>query len=163
MDCLGESHEGGGGRAGEGAADILDALKVVAKEKQLRDSDSNDGRQRLADECISRLRERRLYGVEFEDSSRTKRTDNSGRMVALKGGNVGGGDLDNDDGAKDTNKGPKGGHEVARVGGLGSAMAEKMGDRIRNISPWRRRDDGIDVAVNVKVPRVMGGWSRHGR
>lgn len=84
-------------------------------------------------------------------------------MMALKGGNAGGGDLDNDDGAKDANEGPKGGHEVARVGGLGPAMAEKMGDGIRQVSPWRRRDNGIEIAVNVKIPRVMGGWSRHGR
>lgn len=67
VDGLGEGHEGGGGGAGEGAADVLDGVKVVAVEEELGDGDANDGRQQLADEGIARLCEGGLYGVEFED------------------------------------------------------------------------------------------------
>lgn len=70
MNRLGERHEGGGGGTGECSADVLDTVEVVAEEKQLGDSDANDGRQHLAEERIARLRERRFYRVEFEDSGR---------------------------------------------------------------------------------------------
>lgn len=89
MDRLGEGHERGGGSAGEGAAEILDAIKVVAEEKQLGDRDANDGRQHLAEERIARLRKRRLYGVEFEDSGRALVTLVSGYANGQGGDSLG--------------------------------------------------------------------------
>lgn len=71
-------------------------------------------------------------------------------------------DLKNDDGAKDADKGPKGGHEVAGIGGLGFTVAQKVGDWVWNVFPWRRGDDRIEEAINVKVPRVVSRGSSHG-
>lgn len=67
VDGLGEGHDGGGRGTGNGAADVLDAVKVVTEEEELRDGDANDRRQQLAEEGIARLREGGLNGVEFED------------------------------------------------------------------------------------------------
>ncbi len=58
-----------------------------------------------------------------QDRITHKGSNNGWCMVALKGGNMPGDDLDEDDGAKDADEGPKGGHQVARVDGLGLAIA----------------------------------------
>lgn len=88
--------------------------------------------------------------------------NNCWRMVGFKRGNMHGHDLNYDDGAKDADKGPKGWHQVAGIGGLGFAVAQKVGDWERDVFPWRRGDERIEEAINVKVPRVVKRGSSHG-
>lgn len=66
-----------------------------------------------------------------------------------------GDDLDDDNGAKDADESPEGGHEVACVDGLGAAVAEEVGDGIGEVVPWRRGDYGIEEAINVEIPGVV--------
>lgn len=82
--------------------------------------------------------------------------------MALKRGNVLGDDLDDGDGAKYANECPECRHQVTRVDWFGLAIAQEMGDGIRHVIPWRRGDNGVEEAINVKVPRVMRSRSRHG-
>lgn len=61
--------------------------------------------------------------------------------------------------SKDADKGPKDLHQVARALRLGLAVSEPVGDGIRDVIPWRRRNEGVEEPVNVEVPGMM---ARHG-
>lgn len=61
-------------------------------------------------------------------------------------------DFNDDNSSKDADKGPRHGHQVTRRGRLGSAVAKPPGDGVREVLPWRRRDDGVDDTIDVEVP-----------
>lgn len=61
-------------------------------------------------------------------------------------------DLDDTDGAKDTDKSPEYGHGIANITGLLLAVAEEVGDRVGEVLPGRRRDEAVEEMVNVEPP-----------
>jgi hypothetical protein len=87
--------------------------------------------------------------------------------VAFEGGDVVGDDSDEGDAAEDTDEGPEDDADVTPVGALLDAVAEEAGDGEGKMPPWWRRDEGVEVAVDVEapVPRVAAGGPcccRHG-
>lgn len=69
-----------------------------------------------------------------------------------KGGDVFRHDFNDDNSSKDADKRPRHGHQVTRRGRLDSAVAKPPGDGVREVLPWRRRDDGVDDTIDVEVP-----------
>lgn len=69
--------------------------------------------------------------------------------------------LDQKKSGKNTNKGPENGHQVARVARLRLAMAQEPRHRVGQVRPRRRRDERVEVPVNVEGPCSMGE-SYHG-
>lgn len=80
--------------------------------------------------------------------------------MVRKRGNVFGHDFNDDNSSKDADKRPRHGHQVTRRGRLGSAVAKPPGDGVREVLPWRRRDDGVDDTIDVEVPsaKAHDGW-----
>lgn len=66
-------------------------------------------------------------------------------------------------GAKDTQKGPEDGHQVASLLGLGLAVSEPVRHGIRDVFPWRRRHEWVEEPVNVEVPAMVDGRHDGGR
>lgn len=63
--------------------------------------------------------------------------------------------LNHGNGAKDAEKGPEDGHQVARLLRLRLAVSKPVRHGVRDVLPWRRRDEGVEEPVNVEVPAVV--------
>lgn len=63
--------------------------------------------------------------------------------------------LDNGNGTEDTDKCPEDGHQVTRRDGLRLAISEEVRNGVRKVSPWRRRYQRVQEAVNVEIPQLV--------
>lgn len=61
---------------------------------------------------------------------------------------------------KDAEESPEDGHQVACSLRLRLAKAKPVGDGVRDVVPWRRRNQGIEEPVNVEVPGMVDGRHR---
>ncbi len=90
----------------------------------------------------------------MEWGTRTYETANDGGHAAdLKGRHGEGDGADDGKAAKDADDGPEDHSQVAeRVGGCVGAVAQEVGDRGGHVGQARRREEGVQVLVDVEVP-----------
>lgn len=174
VHSLGEGHDGRSGGTGEGTAEPFDFFKVVAEEEELSHAASDDGGEDLAHDGISRLGEGRFDGVELEHSGSTldaqlvgyafethdesdayKTAHDVGHVVRRKRVYMFADGLNHGNGTKDAQKGPEDGHQVARIRGLRLAVSKPVRHGVRDVFPWRRRDEWVEEPVDVEVPAVV--------
>ena len=88
-----------------------------------------------------------------------KTANDKRRIPLLKGGHMLGCDLDDGQGAEDSNEGPEDGSQIANVAKLLLAMSEEMRDGPRDVVPGRARDDSVEIAIDIEAPRPgVHGW-----
>lgn len=154
-------------------------MEVDTHLEELANAHAQDSRQYLADKEVSWLSEGGFDGVELQDSARALDTwsvhvsfnvipdltyetaDDHGSSTSFKRRDPLRHDLDNGDGAENTDKGPEYGHDGADITGFLFSVAQEVGDRVWDMLPWRPRDEGVEVSIDVELPCC---WfpARHG-
>jgi hypothetical protein len=84
-----------------------------------------------------------------------KTADDVGHVVRRKGSYMFADCLNHSNGTKDTDEGPEDGHQVTRLLRLSLAVSKPVGHGVRDVFPWRRRDEWVEESIDVEIPAVM--------